>query len=308
MSLLVYFAYLFSLVFFITNTLGLTRKSIDNFVPDILTAVGNGLFLLAWIYFAAPKEWQSLIMVGWMLIFAVGAFLVLKATGRKEPFFAYGGVGVALLAAATAVELSGSVLAVALTLECMIVALAVYLIDRNTSLVGRVGLLVVGPLLLSLEYFDRYSYSNTLIDDSFSVLFVVVVALFFIGNLSLDAIRRSGEKSFLPSLYFWAGSIQLYTLLWFMMPKIVGQADMAVAACLFLYTIIGLIAYFYGQFNQNKAIRTYGAVLLGFVVLRLLLIDVWKLELVGRIVAFFGIGILLMGTAFVGRRQIANKQ
>ncbi|MBI4021961.1 MAG: hypothetical protein HY372_01255, partial [Candidatus Andersenbacteria bacterium] len=53
-------------------------------------------------------------------------------------------------------------------------------------------------------------------------------------------------------------------------------------------------------------LRLYGAVLLGFVVLRLLFIDVWKLALTGRIITFFLVGALLVSTAFLGRRHAAR--
>jgi hypothetical protein len=40
-------------------------------------------------------------------------------------------------------------------------------------------------------------------------------------------------------------------------------------------------------------------VVLGGVVLRLLLIDVWQMDLVGRIITFFVVGTLLLSTAFI---------
>jgi hypothetical protein len=46
----------------------------------------------------------------------------------------------------------------------------------------------------------------------------------------------------------------------------------------------------------------YGGVLIGVVVGRLLLVEVWDMALAGRIVTFFIIGTLLMSTAFIGRR------
>jgi hypothetical protein len=67
---------------------------------------------------------------------------------------------------------------------------------------------------------------------------------------------------------------------------------------LVIYTIIGLIVYSSGQTT-----KLYGGILLGFVVIHLLLIDVWYLELTGRIITFFVVGTLLMLTAFIGRNK-----
>jgi hypothetical protein len=90
----------------------------------------------------------------------------------------------------------------------------------------------------------------------------------------------------------------------------IQNTDTAVTICLIIYTIIGLIFYLKGQFKSSKTLRLYGAILLGFVVGRLLIIDVWKMALSGRITIFFLVGILLMSTAFLGRKsqeQIKDK-
>ncbi len=47
---------------------------------------------------------------------------------------------------------------------------------------------------------------------------------------------------------------------------------------------------------------------LGFVVLRLLTVDVWKMELTGRIITFLLVGALLMSTAFLVRKRQATKE
>ena len=79
--------------------------------------------------------------------------------------------------------------------------------------------------------------------------------------------------------------------------------DMATMATLMIYTILGLIAYFAGLYGNDMARRTYGMALLAFVVVRLLLIDVWNMELFGRVVTFLAIGVLLMSTAFLTKKK-----
>lgn len=43
--------------------------------------------------------------------------------------------------------------------------------------------------------------------------------------------------------------------------------------------------------------------LLAFTVVHLLLIDVWNMDLTGRIITFFLVGALLMGTAFMSKKK-----
>ena len=66
-----------------------------------------------------------------------------------------------------------------------------------------------------------------------------------------------------------------------------------------IYTVIGIAAYLEGFKFESRALRIYGGALLLCVVGRLLVVDVWQMELTGRIITFFLIGTLLMSTAFL---------
>jgi hypothetical protein len=79
---------------------------------------------------------------------------------------------------------------------------------------------------------------------------------------------------------------------------------MATMLALIIFTIAGLISYFNGLSINDLARRTYGMVLIGFVVIRLLFIDVWNMELFGRVLTFLTIGVLLMCTAFVTKKKM----
>ena len=79
--------------------------------------------------------------------------------------------------------------------------------------------------------------------------------------------------------------------------------DNAVMVALFVYTVVGLIAHFFGRTHGIKALGVYGGVVLGFVIVRLFLVDVWNMVLAWRIVTFFVIGVLLMSTAFFGKKK-----
>ena len=79
--------------------------------------------------------------------------------------------------------------------------------------------------------------------------------------------------------------------------------DMATMTTLVIYTIFGLIAYFSGLYGDDLARRTYGIALLAFVVIRLIIVDVWQMELFGRVITFLAIGVLLMSTAFLTKKK-----
>jgi uncharacterized membrane protein len=75
-----------------------------------------------------------------------------------------------------------------------------------------------------------------------------------------------------------------------------------------VYTVLGLILFIKGRTGDRKTTLTAGGVLLGFVVLRLLLIDVWQMELFGRVVTFAAIGVLLVSTAFIKKPETPSRE
>ncbi|MDO8551913.1 MAG: DUF2339 domain-containing protein [bacterium] len=305
-SILLLFAYAFGAIFFITNILGILRNK-EKDSADTICAVGNGLFLLTWIMMVAPEEWQSLIISAWMVAFLTAAFVAYRATQRPDAFYTYAGVAVAMIAAATAAELEGAALTIAYTIESGLIPLISYAVLKDFRLASRTSLLLIGPAFLALPSIVSSSWNVGVVQKNFFVLLILSATLFLLGLFfsRLQPEVQTNDKATLSSTLLVAGSVFAYILLWLSMRAALDNNTVAVMICLIIYTIIGLIAYFYGRTNDKGNIRIYGGVLLAFVVVRLLLIDVWNMELTWRIITFFAVGALLMSTAFFGRHKSA---
>lgn len=297
---LLMFAYSFSLLFFVTNTIGILKIRDGDITADAVTAAGNGLLLLAWISAAASPEWKSLIMVGWMIVFVVAAFAVFAITKRKEPFFVYAGVGIAMLAAATAIDFKGAGLTIAYTLESAIIVLVVYGIMRDRFIAKKLSLLIIGPSILSIQSMGTNWYP-TIPWDHFFALFILSGTLLLLGAFFWSLHKEEGETSPAKNLFLW-GSLFAYVLLWLSLHAVMDK-DTATMVCLVVYTLIGLASYAYGKMNENKSMHYYGGALLAFTVGHLLLVDVWNMAMSGKIITFFLIGALLMGTAFMSKKK-----
>jgi uncharacterized membrane protein len=304
-SPLMMFAFAFAALFFVVGILGILKSSVKDRKADLLVAAGNGIFLLLWIKCGILPEWQTLIISAWMIVFAGGGFMVFRATRQPAPFLLYAGVATMFLAAATAIQLEGAALVIAFTIEAAVIPLLVYYLVRDLVLAESTGLLLIAPLILSAPYVLRVLSwdSSSSFARSVSVLLVVAAALFSIGLFFRSRRAESVSPLVLHNGYIVAGLVFLYIIIWGGFHYFVPIGDVATMMSLVTYTLIGLSTYFYGKLNDAKAAKTHGGILLGFVVGRLLLIEVWDMEMGGRIITFFLVGALLMATAFIGRKK-----
>ncbi|HEY4516609.1 MAG TPA: DUF2339 domain-containing protein [Candidatus Paceibacterota bacterium] len=309
MPTLLLFAYGFAAIFYITNTAGLLRLKGKGAMPDLLTAGGNALLLLAWIYFAAPKELQSLIIAAWAVAFIVAAFIVFRFSQERVPLFLYSAIGIGYIAAATAIELSGAALTIAYTLESAAVAIVLFALTKEVAAAQRATLLLIGPAILSFASVISRDWQFAVFNEHFFVLAILTVTFFGLGGVFFKAAHATASDDVKKSnaVLFVIGSVYAFVLLWLSLHAAFPQnPDTAVMIALFVYTVAGIAAYIFGTTRADKGVRAYGGILLVLVVGRLLVVDVWQMELTGRIITFFLIGTLLMSTAFLGRAKKQN--
>ena len=305
-SKILMFAYGFASLFYVFNTIGLLKLKGKEIASDLTTAAVNGMFLLVWISAVAPKEWQSLIITAWMLVFAAGAFSIFRITSQKVAFYIYAGISIAMLAAATAVELDGSSLAIAYIVESFVISMIAYGALKDVKVSEKLSLLMIGPFMYTLGSLEKYARSITVFNKHFAVLALFAVCLFLLGFIYRTLNRENQIKDFWSRLYISQiilGSVYIYGILWYALHIAIDNNSIAVMIALVIYTIIGLITYFYGLFHGKKVVQFYGGILLGLVVLRLILADVWRMDMGRRIATFFMVGALLISTAFIGKKK-----
>ncbi|MDP2951425.1 MAG: DUF2339 domain-containing protein, partial [bacterium] len=300
-GVLLLFAYAFAVIFFIVHTAGVLK--LKESASDLLVGVGNGIFILAWVMVAAQKEWQSLILATWMIVFGAGAFLIFKVKQTEKPFYIYAGVGVAMIAVATAAELNGANLTIAYAFEGGIIALLIYYVLRNVKLAQAVSALLICPVVLSVQSVRSSAWEKGFFHKDLFALLILGAIFFILAIFFRNRVKEEKDVKTNATL-FVVGSFYAYLILWLSLGAEIKNKAFAVMIALVIYTVVGLIAYFYGIANQQRKLQVYGGVLLGFVVLRLLLVDVWKMELAGRIITFFLVGALLVSTAFFGRKRL----
>lgn len=308
---LLLFAYAFSALFFVTNTVGIVKLKGRDLMADLWVAAGNALFLLIWIVRIAPSEWRSLLVVAWMIVFLVAAFVVHLKFRKREAFYVYASIGVVMLAAATAVELSGSALTIALTIESGMVSVLACSLLQDRKLGERLSLLLLLPIILSSKDVDNWSWRwSAVLSEHFFVLLILAVTALGLGawyNV-LSREEKDMQSSPVQIFLFALGSVYAFGLLWISLHlSLPEDQDLAVMLSLLTYTVVGLVTHFLGRVRGSKPLGIYGGIVLGCVIARLFFVDIWKMEISGRIITFCVIGILLMSTAFFSRKSSPSR-
>lgn len=302
-NVLLVLAYLFGLLFLITNIIGILRTKDSNVSVQLISAIGTAIFLYAWTVQVGPTEWQSLIVGGWSALYVLSAFLTWELTKRREPFYVYFGAGIILLATALAIELDDQALIMAYAAEAVVSTVITYLTLNDFRRAQVVSMFLLVPSFLSLRSFDSANWNLGVFHQDFFTILIIGLTWLGLGVFftSIKARNESLKKESGPPYYVF-GSVFLYALLWLSLHAALVNDSVAVMIALFVYTVIGIASYVSGINNDQKGLKLYGGALIGAVVARLFLIDVWQMELTGRIIVFFMVGTLLVSTAFMGRK------
>jgi len=300
------FTFVFVSIYFAANMVSLVRRhgeGIKHMTAHILTALGTVIFLLIWIESTLAAEWRSLIYVAWALIFAVGTYVIYAFTTNQKAFYLYGATSIGLIGIATAAELNGPVLTLAFLFEiCLLVFVAAKL-KASTRTLSLLSLLFVIPVLLSLESLSSYLWRDSIFHEHFIVVSLMTAVLAIVGLFIKEASQKIGAEfaSQLASVLLVASSLYAISLVWLASHALITSSDLATMLSLVIYTIAGVALVVFGTTTDNKKLRLSGSLLVGAVIARLLLIEVWNMDLGGRIITFVIIGVLLISTAFINK-------
>ncbi|MBT4277956.1 DUF2339 domain-containing protein [Candidatus Falkowbacteria bacterium] len=300
-----FFVLLYTLLYYAVSlaTIISTKESTKS---DLIVIGASGLLLLVWINDLVSDEWKSLVTVGIALFFVLGAFIVFKTTKLKEPMYVYSGISVIMLAAATAFELSGNALTIAYTIEVGIISYLTAYLSKDYRSAQAVSLLFAVPIMLSIESLTARVWQSSVLHSDFFVLLILSIALLFLG-IYFYIKRKSEELSRKPELNI---TIVLFTLCGFYALAIVWLSlhailtyNFATMISLAIYTIVGIYFYIAGKLRDITAYRITGEILFGLVTIRLLFVEVWGMNITGKIFTFFLIGALFISTAFMRKRD-----
>jgi preprotein translocase subunit SecG len=302
-EVVVLFTFVFVSLYYGANIVSLIRRHGEgktHMATHTLTALGTAIFLVVWIESAIGSEWKSLLYTFWALAFAGGTYVVFNFTANSSAFYLYGATSIGLIGVATAAELSGPALTIAYILETALLAVAAAQIVGWSLPLKRILLVAVIPLLFSLDSLFSYNWQDSILHADLVVVLLIISTFGLIGLVlsQLSSVSEEDRQELNGYMTAFLGVSGFYAvaLVW-LITHAVLMYDFATTVSLIIYTIagVGLVV----SAGGNKALGIAGGVLIGGVVFRLLLVEVWEMSLEGRIATFLIIGALLISTAFI---------
>jgi len=304
--LVLFVAYVISVLYLVTSVWSLIRNKEDVQTQDVYITIVNTVLILGFTLQIVPTIYQSLTVSAWMLMYAFSGFYVFYKTQSEKLFYIHSLVSILLLAIATSIELRGPTLVIAFAIEAGIISVASYVITNKIKTAEIFGLLMFVPCMLSLTSFNSPLWQTAVFHSDFAVLAVTGLVLAALGVLYQQHKDQTTGTLKAYHIAYIVSTVYAYALIWLSVDSLLYNSDTAVFISLFIFTVIGLATHFTGLFHQNIILKKYGMGLLIIVVARLILVDVWNMELVIRVITFIVLGVLFMSTAFISKKQVGQ--
>lgn len=297
-----FFAVMFISLFFFANlsTIISTKKVT---MVEIVTAGAVGLFTLGWINGLVAEEYKSLVTMVAAIFYSLGTYLVFTKTELKHAIYVYTGVALTLLAVGTSFEFDGPTLMIAFSIQALVLSITMMNILGSDN--GKISLFYFAlPLLLSFDSLVSNDWNNGVFHDAFFALTVFTASVLAAG-LYMYYNKKMLDKPThdIAVAFVVTGGVYALMWIWKVFFSLFMGDFLAPMVTLFIYTIIGLAAYIVGEMQKRTILHKFGLGVLIFVVGRLLLVEVWDMELTGRIVTFFAIGILFIGSVLLRKAK-----
>lgn len=300
---------LFGILYFLVGILSIItdRKAVP---ADLWVTAVNSLVILAWIHTLVPTaDGRALFCVLVAFVASVGAFITYRNTGLKEPVAIHSLSAAAFIVAATAYALDESMFRLAIMLEASAVIIGWRMLfgaeaSRKAALVSVVPI-AIGIISLA-EYAGRtasFMGGEPPVLDSNFALVAVAIALFASYGYVFRGSEHPENGSMTLSRFFSAAAALMALVLFWSFAQRLMPGDAGTMLSLFVYTSIGLVLYVAGRIGVRAERKVPGALLLAFVVGHLLLVDIGRMDTVGRIVTFTLVGLLLISTAFIRKKD-----
>ncbi len=281
----------------------------------------SGIYTVLWIILARLHEWEGISLAFAALLFGVVGFGVFARVRDAIAFFAYvvpaaGILGVAIVRVFEKIAL----LVPMLTIEAFIAVLVVALVLRQQRITAHTTIVYALPAFFFPHLVSKFSYAVFALERSHvsSDFYSTFSTVTYPSLLDVLALPETIAMLFFACglvftatlLYFFYGTqrpartavsvlaITALAVVFFVVWLVLHASfttTVATAIALILYSLVGVLFYFV---RASTVMYKLGAVILVAVAVRIILIDVWMMNIGGRVITFAIVGGALIATAW----------
>ncbi len=310
------FAYFFAAIFYISSLVALIKHADDKSTRSkyLFLSVLSVFFVLFWTLAGMPKEVYSYTLLFWAVVFLTGSFASYVLYKKESPFIMYGAAAVLFFIIITAIELEFQLWLLAFSAEAMILTLAGAFLTRSAEISAKIATVFALPTLIAMNYaliiLGKSHAGTDIFSDMYISMyiftFVNVVTPFMLASHFKEEAEYKKIKNVNSALIISA-SLSVALFIW-SIPHSLFAYDLATLLSLSIYTVIGLILYF-NNFSRRKVFfHKLGIVVLVSVIIRLMLVEFWKLETLPRVIIAVLVGLALVSTAYMRSHNNQNKE
>lgn len=252
--------------------------------------------------------------LGLLAVAVAGAYLGLglvlyrnvAPSGENRPLLLSLGMALAFATLAIPIQFTGFTVTIAWSLEAAVLSWigARFRSWHSIAVCLLVFALVVARLLFIDEFIlpDPHTYS-LLWNNRFFTFAVASVCLFFAARWNLHMLRIASLWEYFAGHVILLWGLSLEVIAWVERSRPASTAVSAETLSLsILYGLYSLMFISAGVATRTAVNRLAGLILIGLVIVKLYLFDVWQLQRPYRISAFIVLGILLLSTSFLYSR------
>lgn len=291
------------------NLYNLHKASESKTTVNSISSLLGTITLVGWSMKVGSDLTPGFVLATWALILALVSRILYLKTKNEKAFFTTWTLSTTLGILSLNILLN----APEITLGLLVIAIINIVIAQrtapNSKLSTYVSFILALPCLSALKSITSQSWAINPINMDGLILFLVSISLFATGLW----FRKLNNKDFIEErkiashVKLILGSIYSFCLIWLISTNSLDKS-ISIALSLSIYTVVGLICYYAGLKKPSTVLRKYGLILLGLIITRLFIIDLWNMEIAGRITTFFAVGILLISTAFLSKTKNKNKE
>lgn len=315
-----FFGVTFTTVFYTSSLFALGVEQVKD-QRDIWIGVLLSVYCFLWIIAYVPSHNQSLAFAAFALLFMSGSYVLAKMRSLPDAVFLYFVVSTVFLVTATFIQIKEpDYLSIVLALEAFLLFIFT---DRIYSLKSAevTSFLFVLPVIFSAQLFTAYSQDNYYRYLGYSGyqpassgiglpapvrvydLQLILINLILYAAAAYGYILKKHEELKAVGKILFTGSV-IYSLLylWSGLPYHIKNLNMGFdgkIVVLIIFALLGLGAYFYGMESKRGWTKNFGLVLSCFVIVRLLLFEIWNMRIEAKIITFILVGVIFMLSVFL---------